>query len=180
MAYQIIRIDKDKSKSGGNTHGWQVRVGQNLKKGYHSKLFSDGKYGGQGKALVAAEEYLEKYLQAHPEYNFQSDRPRWKRGFNEYGTLGSRNKSGRNGVYRSREHPRRDKSRYQYFWAASYTIDRFGKTGIIRNQKFLIDEYGEEGAKQKAIEFREMWEEAAKEGVEGVKAFFEAYREERL
>ena len=89
-------------------------------------------------------------------------------------------KSGRNGVYRSREHPRRDKSRYQYFWAASYTIDRFGKTGIIRNQKFLIDEYGEEGAKQKAIEFREMWEEAAKEGVEGVKAFFEAYREERL
>ena len=180
MAYQIIRIDKDKSKSGGNTHGWQVRVGQNLKKGYHSKLFSDGKYGGQGKALVAAQEYLENYLQAHPEYKIKTEHPKWKQGFNEYGTLNSRNKSGRNGVYRSRTTLRNDKSRYRYFWGASYTIDRFGKTKIIRSERFYIDEYGEQEAKRKAIEFREMWEEAAKEGVEAVKAFFEAYRDGRL
>lgn len=136
--------------------------------------------GSQGKALIAAEEYLEQYLQEHPEYNFQSERPRWKRGFNEYGTLNSRNKSGRNGVFRSRTNLRNDKSTYRYFWGASYTIDRFGKTKIIRAEKFFIDEHGEKEAKRLAIEFREMWEEAALEGVEAVKEFFAAYREGRL
>jgi len=69
MAYQIIRIDKEKTKTGGNTHGWQIRAGQNLQRGYHSKLFSDGKYGGSDKALDEAEKYLQNYLQEHPEYN---------------------------------------------------------------------------------------------------------------
>ena len=180
MAYQIVRINKDKNKSGGNTHGWQVRAGQDLKTGYHSKLFSDGKYGGSDKALAEAEAYLEQYLQEHPEYNFRAERPKWKRGFKESGTLNRRNKSGRNGVYRSRTTLRNDRSTYRYFWGASYTIDRFGKTKIIRSERFFIDEYGEQEAKRKAIEFREMWEEAAREGVEAVKAFFEAYREGRL
>ena len=180
MAYQIIRIDKDKSKSGGNTHGWQVRTGKNLQRGYHSKLFSDGKYGGSDKALAEAEQYLQKYLQEHPEYNVKTTRFKWKHGFNENRTLHSQNKSGRNGVYRSRTNLRNDKSTYRYFWGASYTIDRFGKTKVIRSEKFFIDEYGEKEAKRKAIEFREMWEEAALQGVEAVKDFLNAYKEERL
>ena len=180
MAYQIIRIDKDKSKSGGNTHGWQVRAGRNLKTGYHSKLFSDGKYGGRDKALAEAEAYLERYLQEQPEYDFKTGQFKWKHGFNENGTLNSRNKSGRNGVFRSREHHRRDKSRYRYFWGASYTIDRFGKTKIIRSEKFYIEEHGEKEAKRLAIEFREMWEEAALQGVEAVREFFAAYKEGRM
>ena len=82
MAYQIIRIDKDKSKSGGNTHGWQVRAGRNLKTGYHSKLFSDGKYGGRDKALAEAEAYLERYLQEQPEYDFKTGQFKWKQKIN--------------------------------------------------------------------------------------------------
>ena len=180
MAYQIIRIDKDKTKTGGNTHGWQVRAGRNLKTGYHSRLFSDGKYGGSDKALAEAEKYLAKYLQEHPEYNIKTTRFKWQHGFNENGTLHGRNKSGRNGVYRSRTNLRNDKSKYRYFWGASYTIDRFGKTNVIRSEKFFIDEYGEREAKRRAIEFREMWEEAALQGVEAVKDFLNAYREGRI
>ena len=180
MAYQIIRIDKVTSKSGGNTHGWQLRVGRNLKVGYHSKLFSDGKYGDREQARAKAEAYLARYLQDHPKFNVKTEPFRWQRGFNENRTLGKRNKSGRNGVYRSRSTYRYDKSRYRYFWGASYTIDRFGKTKVIRSERFWIDEHGEEQAKQLAIEFREMWEEAAEKGVEAVKEFFAAYREGRL
>ncbi len=180
MAYQIIRIDKDKSKTGGNTHGWQVRAGQNLRTGYHSKLFSDGKYGSKEKALAEAEKYLQQYLQEHPEVNVKTEKFTWKRGFNENRTLSRRNKSGRNGVFRSREHYRHDKSRYRYYWGASYTIDQFGRTNIVRSEKFYVDEYGEQVAKQLAIEFREMWEEAALQGVDAVKEFFAAHKEGRL
>jgi hypothetical protein len=143
-------------------------------------LFSDGKYGGSDKALAEAEKYLQQYLQEHPEYNVKTTRFKWKNGFNESGTLHSQNKSGRNGVYRSRTNLRNDKSKYRYFWGASYTIDRFGKTNITRSEKFFIDEYGEREAKRKAIEFRELWEEAALQGVDAVKEFFEAYKEEWL
>ena len=180
MAYQIVRINKEKTKTGGNTHGWQVRVGSDLRIGYHSKLFSDGKYGSKEKALVEAEKYLEGYLREHPDQNQKAERFKWQHGFNENQTLHSQNKSGRNGVYRSRTNLRNDKSKYRYFWGASYTIDRFGKTKIPRSEKFFIDEYGEREAKRRAIEFREMWEEAALRGVEAVKEFFAAYKEERL
>jgi hypothetical protein len=178
MSYQIVRIDKEKN---GQTHGWQVRAGKNLKTGYHSKLFSDRKCGGPDKALAEAEKYLGKYLQEHPEFNVKVEPHNiWVRGFNENGTLNRRNKSGRNGVYRSRTNLRNDKSTYRYFWGASYSIDRFGKTKIIRSEKFFIDEYGEKEAKRMAIEFREMWEEAALQGVEAVKEFFAAYRDGRM
>ena len=181
MAYHIVRIDKDKTKSGGNTHGWQVRIGHDTHTGYHSKLFSDGKYeGDKEKSRAAAEEYLAEYLEKHPEYKVSRRDEFIAHGFRADGKTIATNKSGRNGVFRSREHFRHDKSRYRYFWAASYTIDRFGKTKIIRNEKFYIDEYGEKEAKRRAIEFREMWEEAAEQGVDEVIKFFEAYKEQRL
>jgi hypothetical protein len=181
MAYHIVRIDKDKTKTGGNTHGWQVRIGHNSHKGYHSKLFSDGKYDGdQEKALAAAKEYLAEYLEKHAEYQASRKDRLYAHGFRADRKPIATNKSGRNGVFRSREHYRYDKSRYRYYWAASYTIDRYGKRQIIRGEKFYVDEYGEKEAKRLAIEFREMWEEAAEEGVEAVVEFFAAYKEGRL
>jgi hypothetical protein len=181
MAYHIVRIDKDNSKTGGNTHGWQVRIGHDSHTGYHSKLFSDGKYeGDQEKALAAAKEYLAEYLEQHPEYQVSRRSEIFPHGFRADGKLVASNKSGRTGVFRSRTHYRHDKSRYRYYWAASYTIDRFGRQNINRAEKFFIDEYGEAEAKRRAMECREMWEEAAAEGVEAVKEFFAAYKEGRL
>jgi hypothetical protein len=181
MAYHIVRIDKDNSKTGGNTHGWQVRIGHDTHTGYHSKLFSDGKHDGdQEKALAAAKEYLAEYLEKHPEYQESRKDEIYAYGFRANGKLIASNTSGRTGVFRSREHYRHDKSKYRYYWAASYTIDRFGKKNINRTEKFFVDEYGDAEAKRLAIEFREMWEEAAEQGVEAVIEFFAAYKEERL
>ena len=181
MAYHIVRIDKDNSKTGGNTHGWQVRIGHDTHSGYHSKLFSDGKHeGDRDKALAAAQEYLADYLEKHPEYQESRYNEIFTHGFRADGKLIASNRSGRTGVFRSREHYRHDKSRYRYYWAASYTIDRFGKQHINRTEKYFVDEYGEAEAKRLAIEFREMWEEAAERGVDAVVEFFEAYKEERL
>jgi len=180
MAYHIVRIDKDKTKTGGNTHGWQVRIGRDTHTGYHSRLFSDGKYGDREKALATAEEYLAEYLEKHPEAMVSRQEEQYPHGFRVDRKPTVRNKSGRVGVYRSRTTFRHDKSRYRYFWGASYSIDRFGKTKITRSERFYIDEYGEKEARRKAIEFRVMWEEAAERGVEAVKEFFAAYREGRL
>jgi hypothetical protein len=181
MAYHIVRIDKDNSKTGGNTHGWQVRIGHDTHTSYHSKLFSDGKYeGDKEKSLAAAKTYLAEYLEKYPAYGVSRKYELIRHGFRADRKPIATNKSGRNGVFRSREFYRHDKSRYRYFWGASYTIDRFGKTQVIRNEKFYIDEHGETEAKRLAIEFREMWEEAAEQGVEAVKEFFAAYKEDRL
>ena len=119
MAYHIVRIDKDNSKTGGNTHGWQVRIGHDTHSGYHSKLFSDGKHeGDREKALAAAQEYLADYLEEHPEYQESRQDELYAHGFRADGKLIGSNRSGRTGVFRSREHYRHDKSRYRYYWAA--------------------------------------------------------------
>lgn len=55
----IVRID------GTCTHGWQVRVYKKNEK-YHSKLFSDGVWGGKHKAQAAAKQYKEKCLKKVP------------------------------------------------------------------------------------------------------------------
>lgn len=51
----IIRIDSPTKR----LHGYQARIGP--KRGYHSKMFSDGKYGGKEAALRGAQAYLETY-----------------------------------------------------------------------------------------------------------------------
>ena len=68
----IIRLDKPKNSPQG-THGWQVR-GRG-KRGYHSKLFSDGQYGGSEPALAAAKAYLESYVESHPSERDNSHQP---------------------------------------------------------------------------------------------------------
>ncbi|HEY85899.1 MAG TPA: AP2 domain-containing protein [Chloroflexi bacterium] len=165
----IIRLDKPKNSKKG-THGWQVRVGPH--KGYHSKLFSDNVYGSKGKALVAAEEYLDDYLKKNPE----ADKEQWPHGFHE-GDLFASNTSGVTGVFRTHDYGRRDykKETKQYYWGAFYSINRYGNTKTKNHRKFYVYQHGEEEARRLAIEFREMWEEAAKQGVEAVKRFFVEY-----
>ena len=175
MSAHIVRLDKPKHSKKG-THGWQVRVGG--KRGYHSRLFSDGMYGSRGQALIAAEEYLAKYAAEHPELATSRKNPQHPHGFQD-GQINANNKSGVRGVSRTHQYGRWDvnKERKHYYWAASYTIDKYGHQHINRHKKFEVDEYGEEEARRRAIEFRLMWEDAARQGVEAVVAFFEAYEE---
>jgi hypothetical protein len=172
MGY-IVRLDKPKDTAKG-THGWQVRGGRRRKK-YHSRMFSDGVYGGQEQALAAAQAYLEEYHQKYPE---ESELPaHYPYGFHEGRRL-SRNTSGVTGVYRTHEYGRRDKAKehQRYYWGAFYTIDGQGRQHVLRHKKFYVEEWGEAAARQRAIEFRQMWEEAAKQGVEAVKRFFDEYQ----
>jgi hypothetical protein len=175
MGAHIVRLDKPKDSPKG-THGWQVRVGERT--GYHSKLFSDGVHGGREQALAAAQEYLEQYKAEHPESVGLSAENMFPHGFDE-GTLKSSNTSGIRGVFRTHNYDRWDaeKKKKLYYWGASYTIDKYGRRHLNRHKRFDIHIYGEEEARRRAIEFRLMWEEAAREGVEAVQAFFEAYEE---
>jgi len=155
----IVRIDSR------DTHGWQVRISTDQPKVYRSKFFSDSKYGcDKNRARVVATTYLLDHIPA----NEPEERPPFYKGE----ALSRNNTSGTRGVYRSHEWSR-GKIKYQrYYWAASYTIDRWGKTGVRRYKPFHIDKHGEREAKAKAIAFREAWEEAATEGVEAVRTFF--------
>jgi len=177
MGY-IVRLDKPKNDPVKGTHGWQVRGAG--KRGYHSKLFSDNVYGSKGKALVAAEEYLEQYHQEHPAERSDPSRGRnfYPLGFYTGEKLWANNKSGVTGVFRTHDYDRRDtkKENKRYYWGANYSIDRFGNQKTLRFERFYIEEWGEKEAKRRAIEFRQMWEEAAREGVGAVKRFFEGYR----
>ncbi len=172
MGY-IVRLDKPKDTAKG-THGWQVRMSKKNKK-YHSRLFSDGVYGGQEQALAAAQAYLEEY---HRQYPAESSLPKlYPYGFHEGKRLSS-NKSGVTGVSRTHEYGRWDtqKEHKRYYWGAFYTIDGEGRRHVRGHEKFYIEEWGEEGARQRAVEFRQMWEEAAKAGEEAVRRFFDEYR----
>ncbi|MFQ5614821.1 MAG: AP2/ERF family transcription factor [Anaerolineae bacterium] len=161
----IIRIDKRAGKKGGATRGWQVRVPTGEPRKYHSRLFSDSKYGSKGKALVAAEAYLEEYLQAHPVILKQV--PPYPFGYKK-GILQSNNKSGRSGVCRTHSYHGRT-GKKQEFWAAFCPIGPDGRRYLKR---FYIVTHGEEEAKRLAIEFREMWEEAAEQGPDAIRRFF--------
>ncbi len=164
----IIRIDKAKSKKGGNTHGWQVRLPTGEARKYKSKLFSDGVHGSKGKALVAAEEYLEAYLKEHPEQDKLSNPPYSK-------VLQERNKSGKTGVYRSHDKNQKKAGEgpKRYFWGAFIPT---GPYGTRFTKSFYIDEYGsEEEAMAHAIDFRKLWEEAVNTSEEAVREFFQRY-----
>ncbi len=170
MGKHIVRIDQPKDDPKRGTHGWQIRAGR--KKSYHSKLFSDSIFGSKDKALVEAQKYLEAYLKEYPDLANVPNSP-----FRENG-LTTRNTSGVNGVFRTHDYARWDakKERKQYYWGAFYTIDRYGNKKH-RHEKFYVHEWGETEAKRRAIEFRKLWEEAAKEGVDAVKKLFETYRD---
>jgi hypothetical protein len=170
----IIRIDNPKDATKG-THGWQVRVPTGQPRKYHSKLFSDGVYGSRGKALVAAEAYLEQYLAENPEAA-QRQHPANKPYHKE--KLMKNNQSGVTGVYYT-EHPHRwDKDRPVGYWCAFIPG---GPDGQRRwHKEFNVERYGEETARDLAIEFRQEWEKAVEQGKQAIAEFFEEYHYSRL
>jgi hypothetical protein len=166
----IVRVDKPKDSPHG-THGWQARAGG--KRGYHSKLFSDGQHGGKEQALAAAKVYLQAYEETHPYQRATHHRP-----YHE-GKLLSNNKSGITGVYYTEYAHRWDKERLVGYWCASLPTGPEGQKPW--HKKFNIERYGRREARRLAIEFRREWEQAAKQGNKQVlEDFFEEYHYSRL
>jgi hypothetical protein len=173
MGY-IVRIDKPKDSSKG-THGWQVRVHTEHPGKYHSRLFSDGAYGGQEEALGAAEAYLDQYLAEHPEAaerSHPSNKPYHK------GKLMKHNQSGKTGVYYTEYAPRWNKGELVSYWCAFIPG---GPDGQKRwHKQFNVERYGYEDARALAMEFRQEWEKAVDQGEQAVAEFFEEYHYSRL
>lgn len=129
----ISRIDS------GSTHGWFVRGYRNGKT--YSKLFSDRKCGGKGKAQKLAKEYrdnLSQELEAIPK------RPRQRRIV----VSDSRNTTGELGVSRTtKAGPNGTKHE-------CYSVSWRPEPGVQRCTSFSISKYGEKGAFRRAVEHR--------------------------
>ncbi len=163
----IVRIDQPKADLEKGTHGWQVRVPSGEPKKYHSKLFSDSKYDSKDESLVAAEEYLVDYREKNPIVL-----RRRRDGLHYRKKLQVNNTSGKTGVYRTYHYFSWDKARKRrFYWEAFCPIGPDGQRNRW-GKRFYVDTYGEDEAKRRAIEFREMWEVAATAGEEALKQFF--------
>ena len=157
MAY-IVRLDKPKDSSKG-THGWQVRGPG--KRGYHSKLFSDRKYGGRNEALEAAREYLKEVEEKYP--------PQKAEGVVLRDEPLSNNQSGILGVYRSHQYHSKTGELEEY-WGA---YCRLGPDGNPYLKKYYIcGQRDDEEAFHLAVEFRQMWKAAADQGAAQVRRFW--------
>jgi hypothetical protein len=133
----LLRVDND-AKS---THAWVVRLQRHKRSTI--KMFSDSVWGGNRKALAAARQWLDQQTQPLDEYAHEI----WRRN-----RLRKNNRSGLVGVARYERPPRPDgKSSGGAFWLASW-IDENGRS---RKRKFSVKLWGEEAAKQRAIEERE-------------------------
>ncbi|MBD2462368.1 AP2 domain-containing protein [Oscillatoria sp. FACHB-1407] len=133
----ISRIEQPEKKH----FGYYVRLMWRGKQ--YAKFFSDKKYGGKQKALKAAEKYFDELDEQMPLDS-------------QVGRMSVRNTSGIVGVSRTKSASRGH--RYEY-WQA-----RWGSGDNRKSAKFSIHKYGEEKAKQLAIEARQQWEKEA--GVE--------------
>lgn len=132
----ISRVDSDTNR----TYAWVVQVRR--KNCVAKKMFSDGVYGGKRQALREAVHFHAQCMAEISRYEYQI----WWR------TLMRRNnKSGIPGVgrYESARNPKT--GRRAVFWLASW-IDEYGKG---RKRKFSVLRYGENLAKQLAIDERE-------------------------
>lgn len=130
----ISRIEQPEK----NHFGYYVRLmwrGQQF-----AKFFSDKKYGGKKKALKAAEQYFDELDEQMPLDS-------------QIGRMSVRNSSGIVGVSRTKSASRG----HQYdYWQA-----RWGSGEHRKSAKFSIHKYGEDRAKQLAIEARKKWEQEA-------------------
>ncbi|MBI1877859.1 MAG: hypothetical protein HYR94_06465 [Chloroflexi bacterium] len=153
----IVRLDKPR------LHGWQVRGSG--KRGYRSKMFSDQKHGGRDQALSLAQAYREELERDDP--------PRKSAGSTWRDTPNAANRSGINGVYQT--HSVHKSGAVQEYWAAFVPI---GPDGQKYTKRFYINsERDEEEAFRLAVEYRRMWEEAAREGEKAIRRFFSEYEE---
>jgi hypothetical protein len=160
MAF-ICRIDKR------GTHAWQVRG--NGHRGYASKLFSDNKYGGKEQALATAKAYLEE-LEAQLGPAAARNNP-YPHRFHE-GQILRNNKSGVTGVLRTHQYHSRTGQKEEY-WAVYVAIGPYGQPYL---KKFYInDSHDEEEAFRLAVEYRKLWEEAARQGPQAIRRFFADY-----
>lgn len=129
----ISRIDSN------STHGWFVRGYKNKKT--YSKLFSDKKYGGKGKALIAAREFKEELVLELKKI------PATKRARRVVST-DSRNKTGILGVCRLEK---MSPSGKLYI---SYSVTWRPKPGVQKCTSFSVHKYGEKQAFKLAANLR--------------------------
>ena len=111
--------------------GWLVRIRRSPR--IHQKLFTDLRYGGCRKAELAAREWRDNMLQKLPPPRARNPRVRPNRN----------SKSGVCGVMRMRRGS-------GWYYAASWKPIGRRK----RERVWSIKKYGEEGARQQAIEWR--------------------------
>lgn len=129
----ISRIDS------GSTHGWFVRGYRNGKT--YSRLFSDRKCGGKGKALAMAREYRDELV---AELEKIPQKPRGRRLVYR----DSRNSSGVLGVCRTaKKGPNGTVNE-------CYSVSWRPEPGVQKCTSFSIRKYGEEKAFQLAVAHR--------------------------
>lgn len=125
-------ITISRSQSSGNIWAWKVNIARPGGRVYRD--FSFIQYGGRDTALLAAKAYRDEIISRYP--------PLTKR---QYCTkLRSTNSSGIAGVKRVQ------RSEGYSFWQAATCLP-----GRNLTKKFSVNVYGEEGARQKAIEERQ-------------------------
>lgn len=129
----ISRIDS------GSTHGWFVRGYRNGKT--YSRLFSDRKCGGKGKARSAAKAYRDELIQ---ELEAIPKKPRMRRIV----TSDSRNTTGELGVSRTiKIGPNGTKHE-------CFSVSWRPEPGVQKCTSFSIKKYGEKQAFKLAVEHR--------------------------
>lgn len=134
--YGITRVDNEASR----THGWLVTI---QRRGViYRRQFSDGVYGGKGKALAAAKQFRNEVMERHP--------PLSKR---EHAQIRKKNnKSGVVGVcrYSASETRHKPPQERRWFWVASWVLP----DGRSKRIKFSVNKYGEKGAFRMAVKAR--------------------------
>ena len=125
-------ITISRSKPSGNIWAWKVTISRPGGKVYRD--FSFIQHGGQDAALLAAQTYRDEIIRRYP--------PLTKRQLCT--KLRSTNSSGVAGVKRVQ------RSEGYAFWEAITCLP-----GRTLTKKFSVNVYGEEGARQKAIETRQ-------------------------
>jgi hypothetical protein len=122
-----------------NCFGYQVRVQRDNK--VYSRFFSDSLHNGKKNALKHARALEKKLLEVFP----KSSRT---------GVKTRNNTSGQAGVSRVVSGYSKIDGTPLYYWGAWYTT----QDGKRLTAKFSVLKYGEENAKEMAIEARKQWE----------------------
>lgn len=130
----ISRIDS------GSTHGWFVRGYKNKKT--YAKLFSDKKYGGKRKGLIAAKAFKTELV-------LELAKLRTPKKPRRIVTTDCRNKTGVLGVCRM------EKQGVSGEIYASYSVTWRPKPGVQKCTSFSVRKYGEKKALELAIKLRQ-------------------------